>query len=210
MHTSDFPSRLNEFQLSPSKTKLKRLLNMLQNNCTRWHSFCPDHAIELWWSDCSTTRRVNQQPKKEYRPQNPDPTQEEQEEQLTLGLWDEWWFHESDSGKESDWLTETHLQFWDRVCTYNNTLLKCMVVTNDSPWSYKFSILSLRIIIHSQPMVQGNLHDNCNIFKHPQNWCLKKILGPGWESNPRNFSGTYFSLSLSNTLTYTSICCCSQ
>ena len=24
--------------------------------------FCPDVTIELWWSDCCTTRRVNQQP----------------------------------------------------------------------------------------------------------------------------------------------------
>lgn len=31
-------------------------------------SFCPDSAIELWWNDCATTRRVNQQPRKEYRP----------------------------------------------------------------------------------------------------------------------------------------------
>ena len=27
-------------------------------------SFCPDVAIELWWSDCCTTRRLNQQPRK--------------------------------------------------------------------------------------------------------------------------------------------------
>ena len=88
-------------------------------------SFCPDCAVELWWSDCSTTRRVNQQPRKQYRsdcsttrrvnqqprkqylPQNPessDPIQEEEEEeeeQLTLELWDEW-FHESDGREESD------------------------------------------------------------------------------------------------------------
>ena len=70
-------------------------------------SFCPDCAVELWWSDCSTTRRVNQQPRKQYLPQNPessDPIQEEEEEeeeQLTLELWDEW-FHESDGREESD------------------------------------------------------------------------------------------------------------
>ena len=54
--------------------------------------FCPDHAMELWWSDCSTTRRVNQQIRKEYRLRNSessDPTQEESEtEELTLELWD--------------------------------------------------------------------------------------------------------------------------
>ena len=70
-------------------------------------SFSPDHAIELWWSDCSTTRRVRQQPRKEYRPRNPEvsnaePTQGEQKvERLILELWDEW-FHESESGDESD------------------------------------------------------------------------------------------------------------
>jgi len=35
--------------------------------------FCPDHAIELWWSDCSTTRSVNQQAKKEYLSQTQIP-----------------------------------------------------------------------------------------------------------------------------------------
>ena len=69
-------------------------------------SFCPDHAIELWWSDCSTTRRVNQQPRKEYRPRNPessnpDSTQEQKKECLTLELWDEW-FHDSESENESE------------------------------------------------------------------------------------------------------------
>ena len=68
-------------------------------------SFCPDHAIELWWSDCSTTRRVNQQPRKEYRPRNlessnPDSTQEQKEESLTLELWDEW-FHDSENNSEN-------------------------------------------------------------------------------------------------------------
>ena len=69
-------------------------------------SFCLDHAIELQWSDCSTTRRVNQQLRKEYRSRNSessDPTQEgsEKEGKLTLELWDEW-LGESDSGKEFD------------------------------------------------------------------------------------------------------------
>ena len=67
-------------------------------------SFCPDHAIELWWSDCCTTRRVNQQTRKEYQPRNQASTskQAEQgdseigEENLTLELWDEW-FYDSES-----------------------------------------------------------------------------------------------------------------
>ena len=69
-------------------------------------SFCPDQAIELWWSDCSTTRRVHQQPRKEYRPRNPETSDPElaqggEEERLTLELWDEW-FDEPGSGNESD------------------------------------------------------------------------------------------------------------
>ncbi len=58
------------------------------------------------WSDCSTTRRVHQQPRKVYRPRNPgpsdpDPTQEQEEERLTLDLWDEW-FHVSESEDEPE------------------------------------------------------------------------------------------------------------
>ena len=70
-------------------------------------SFCPDRAIELWWSDCSTTRRCHQQPRKEYRPRNPEssdlePTQgEREEERLTLEMWDEW-FQDTESGNESE------------------------------------------------------------------------------------------------------------
>ena len=71
-------------------------------------SFSPDQAIELWWSDCSTRRRVNQQPRNEYRPRNPDSsnpesTQEEAEEHLAnpLELWDEW-FHDTNDSDESE------------------------------------------------------------------------------------------------------------
>ena len=31
-------------------------------------TFSPDRAVKLWWDDCKTTRRVNQAPRKEYRP----------------------------------------------------------------------------------------------------------------------------------------------
>ena len=63
-------------------------------------SFCPDHAIELWWSDCNTTRRPNQQPRKAYGPRNqesPEPTQEQEEGDITLDLWDEWIQSEDES-----------------------------------------------------------------------------------------------------------------
>lgn len=61
--------------------------------------FCPDRAIKLWWSDCSTTRRVNQQLRKEYQLRNVnqdtadlESSQEdkEPEERSTLELWDDW------------------------------------------------------------------------------------------------------------------------
>ena len=66
--------------------------------------FCPDHAIELWWSDCSTTRRVHQQPRKEYRPRNQDTADpessqkdKEPEKRSTLELWDDWFDDDSES-----------------------------------------------------------------------------------------------------------------
>ena len=32
--------------------------------------FSADSAVELWWSSCCTTRRVNQGPRKPYRPRS--------------------------------------------------------------------------------------------------------------------------------------------
>ena len=33
-------------------------------------AFSPDRAVKLWWEDCKTTSRVNQAPRKEYRPRS--------------------------------------------------------------------------------------------------------------------------------------------
>lgn len=33
-------------------------------------SFCADQAVSLWWKDCKTTQRVNQQPRKKYTPRD--------------------------------------------------------------------------------------------------------------------------------------------
>lgn len=59
-------------------------------------NFDADQAISLWWSDCKTVRRVNQAPRKEYRPRkSTDPVSPEpgpHEETLTLEDWDDW-FH---------------------------------------------------------------------------------------------------------------------
>ncbi|XP_065918333.1 zinc finger protein 862-like [Dysidea avara] len=65
--------------------------------------FCPDVAIELWWSDCCTTRRVNQQPRKAYRPRNPgssDADNEEEEECTTIQQWDDWFGEESETDED--------------------------------------------------------------------------------------------------------------
>ena len=60
-------------------------------------------AVELWWTDCSTTRRVNQTlPRKEYQPranstsEDDHSTGKESETSLTTSLegWDEWLFPE--------------------------------------------------------------------------------------------------------------------
>ena len=65
--------------------------------------FCPNVAIELWWSVCCTTRRVNQRPRKTYRSQNPgscDADTEEEEERTAIQLWDDWFNDESESDKD--------------------------------------------------------------------------------------------------------------
>lgn len=67
--------------------------------------FCPDQAIDLWWSDCATSRRVHQEPRKEYQSRlfkgGTDQELIEERECLTLELWDDW-FSESGSEEESD------------------------------------------------------------------------------------------------------------
>ena len=66
-------------------------------------AYSADRAVELWWTDCSTTRRVNQTlPRKEYQPranstsEDDYSTSKESEMPLTTSLedWDEWLFPE--------------------------------------------------------------------------------------------------------------------
>ncbi len=62
--------------------------------------FDAKQAVELWWTDCQTTRRVNQAPRKEYRPRvtssSSSTTTEEPsssstgDETETLNDWDDW------------------------------------------------------------------------------------------------------------------------
>ena len=56
-------------------------------------SFNSDAAVDLWWRECSTTCRVNQNPRKAYQPRASNQTEEESdEEQSTIVLddWDDW------------------------------------------------------------------------------------------------------------------------
>ena len=68
-------------------------------------SFNANAAIQLWWTDCCTSRRVNQNPRKEYRPRatssNNSPQEKStsvEESTLTLSAWDDWF----DSDTQSD------------------------------------------------------------------------------------------------------------
>lgn len=67
-------------------------------------SFKPDNAVDLWWKDCNTTRRVDQHPRKKYRPRATSDTVEEPsegdiDEEMILPLkeWDDWFNSDSDT-----------------------------------------------------------------------------------------------------------------
>ena len=69
-------------------------------------NFSADRAVELWWRDCSTTRRVHQHPRKAYRPRKKASTEADasassesdtDEETLTLHEWDSWLCDPTDS-----------------------------------------------------------------------------------------------------------------
>ena len=74
-------------------------------------SFCPDAAIELWWNDCTTTRRVDQHPREVYSQRNPttlpetntqEQDSEEQEDNLVLEMWDDWFNSDTEPEDPSD------------------------------------------------------------------------------------------------------------
>ena len=62
-------------------------------------SFSAEHAVQLWWEDCSA-RRPNQAPRKEYRKRSSAPeddsTQQCEDPELTLDAWDEWFDVQTD------------------------------------------------------------------------------------------------------------------
>ena len=59
-------------------------------------NFSADAAVDLWWSDCSSGRRVNQKPRKEYRRHRQNSSialdDSESENELDLDTWEDW-FH---------------------------------------------------------------------------------------------------------------------
>ena len=72
-------------------------------------SFNANAAIQLWWTDCCTSRRVNQNPRKEYRPRatsSGSPLEEStsvddtESSTLTLSAWDDWF--DTDSSSDED------------------------------------------------------------------------------------------------------------
>ena len=64
-------------------------------------NFSADAAVDLWWSDCSSGRRINQKPRKEYR-RNQErcstvASDFESENKLDLDSWDNWFHTDSSS-----------------------------------------------------------------------------------------------------------------
>jgi len=59
--------------------------------------FSADVAVDLWWTDCSSGRRVNQKPRKNYRRRARETSEHsESENELDLQQWDSW-FHDDES-----------------------------------------------------------------------------------------------------------------
>lgn len=96
----------NERRTNLSCSTLNDLLEVKTEGPTL-SNFSADAAVNLWWSDCSTGRRVNQKPRKEYRRHKQSSStvastsgDSESENELDLDTWDDW-FH-TDSSDSSD------------------------------------------------------------------------------------------------------------
>ncbi len=80
-------------------------------------SFCADQAVSLWWKDCKTTRRVNQQPRKMYSNMQRETGQSsssldtdtsEGHNSITLDDWDQWFDLESTPESEAEPDSDDH------------------------------------------------------------------------------------------------------
>ncbi len=64
-------------------------------------NFSPDSAVDMWWSDTASGRRVNQKPRKEYRKRaqacsSHDTEDDSETEQIDLCVWDTWFSDDTD------------------------------------------------------------------------------------------------------------------
>ena len=99
----------NERRTNLSCSTLNDLLEVNTEGPTL-SNFCADAAVNLWWSDCSSGRRVNQKPRKEYRKRKQSSStvadtsdDSESENELDLDTWDDWFHTDSpDSPDSSD------------------------------------------------------------------------------------------------------------
>jgi len=55
--------------------------------------------VDLWWTDCSLGKRVNQKPRKEYRRRRTSERSEsnESKNELDLQQWDDWFHDDNES-----------------------------------------------------------------------------------------------------------------
>ena len=67
--------------------------------------FSAEAAVDLWWTDCSSGRSVNQKPCKEYRRRARETSEhsesEESEHELDLQQWDNWFYDDEIDDDES-------------------------------------------------------------------------------------------------------------
>ena len=80
------------------KSTLKDLLEIQAQGPTL-SNFSPEQAVSLWWTDCNTSRRINQEPRKEYRPHKNSEADSSPEKQKLFALeeWDKWFTDPEDS-----------------------------------------------------------------------------------------------------------------
>lgn len=99
----------NERRTNLSCSTLNDLLEINTEGPTL-STFSAESAVDLWWSDSSTGRRVNQKPRKDYRQRNESSahassdSEDESETGLDLDTWDSWFHGDQESSHSSDGL----------------------------------------------------------------------------------------------------------
>ena len=100
--------------------------------------FNANAAIQLWWTDCFTSRRVNQNPKKEYRPRATSSSDSPQEQSTQV-----WRTIPLLSVLEMTGLTRTLNQM--RINLYSN--MCCVDVHDMFYYMYHAFVLSLPLSV---------------------------------------------------------------